>query len=112
MTPPDADGLQAGRVAENEEAFRRLNEHIRGRWAHFMPSRLQCASYVCECSDENCATHVQLTDGEYRHARADADRFLIAPQHNTSGQERVVERHDRYWLVEKAASAVLCNGAG
>jgi hypothetical protein len=56
---------------------------------------------VCECSDSACTVRVELSNREYRHARAAAQRFLIAPKHNTTGQERVVERHDRYWLVEK-----------
>jgi hypothetical protein len=99
------NGLQAGRVAANERVFRRLNAHIRGRLERFLPSQLECAAYVCECSDADCTTRLELTEAEYRHARADVDRFVIAPEHNTSGQERVVERHDRYWLVEKQGAA-------
>jgi hypothetical protein len=101
VTGNGVPGLQEGRVAANEEAFRRLNAHLRGRLERFLPWRLKCADYVCECSDGACTVRVELSDREYRHARAAARRFLIAPEHNTSGQERVVERHDRYWLVEK-----------
>jgi hypothetical protein len=104
VTADDVPGLQRGRVAANEEAFRRLNTHVRRRLERFLPWRLKCAAYVCECSDDTCSVRVQLTDREYGHARAAAERFLIAPEHNTSGQEVVVERHDRYWLVEKPAA--------
>ena len=50
---------------------------------------------------------VELTAGEYRRVRATNRRFLVFPDpsHTSPDLETVVERHERYWVVEKNGEA-------
>ena len=72
--------------------------------AWFEPSM---PDWVCECANENCTEAVTLTVAEYEAVRADPTHFLVAPSadHVVAGVERIVERHERYWVVEKAGEA-------
>lgn len=46
---------------------------------------------------------VQLTVAEYESVRAEPTHFFVAPDdgHVIVDVERVVERQERYWIVEK-----------
>jgi len=95
------------RAARNEDLFRKLNEAIEpmnSAQAWFEPS---IPDWVCECADESCTEAVNLTAAEYEAVRADPTHFLVAPslKHVVGSVERVVERHERYWVVEKAGAA-------
>lgn len=63
--------------------------------------------FICECSDPSCTAVVRLTLAEYEHVRGDGRRFFNLPGHeHASGPwGRVVERHDRYLVVEKVGDA-------
>jgi hypothetical protein len=41
--------------------------------------------------------------------RSRGDRFLIAPRHENPDVERVVYRHDRYWIVQKHRDLVAAS---
>lgn len=102
-SPPDL----SERVAWNEDRFRKINERIEptnAAHAWFEPSM---PDWVCECANEECAEAVQMTVAEYEAVRADPTHFLVVPssEHVVSAIERVVERYDRYWVVEKAGKA-------
>jgi hypothetical protein len=58
-------------------------------------------SATCECSNTDCVERIDITPSEHRMARTRDDRFLIAPRHDNPEIERVVYRHDRYWIVQK-----------
>jgi hypothetical protein len=95
------------RVAWNEDRFRKINERIEptnAAHAWFEPSMPE---WVCECANEDCAQAVQMTVAEYEAVRADPTHFLVVPssEHVVSAIEHVVERYDRYWVVEKAGRA-------
>jgi hypothetical protein len=95
------------RAARNEDRFRKLNEAIEpmnAAQAWFEPSM---PDWVCECANESCTEAVTLTVADYEAVRADPTRFLVAPSpdHVMGEVERVVERHERYWVVEKGGSA-------
>jgi hypothetical protein len=59
------------------------------------------SSTECECGDETCFDKLTVSLGEYRDVRSRDDWFLIAPGHEKVEVERVVERRDGYWVVEK-----------
>ena len=63
--------------------------------------------FICECEQTDCSLVLELTPGEYRTVRAEGVRFLVAPDatHTNPEVETVVERHDRYWVVEKHGEA-------
>jgi hypothetical protein len=95
------DDLQRQRLAQNEEAFREINERITMRVERFQYLDTVVQTVICECSDEKCVERVSLTPKEYRFVRSKPDRFVVAPGHDEPEIERVIYRHDRYWVVEK-----------
>lgn len=79
--------------ARSEAAFRELNELMSPR------------RYACECSSPTCFATLDLTEDEYEAARSHPRRFVIRPGHDSAAIERVVERHDTHWVVEKVGVA-------
>ena len=86
------------RVAMNEATFRKVNEAMKVGQdpAGLLP-------FVCECGRLGCSKLVQLTRGEYEGIRENPRRFAIVDGHEILETEEIVERHDRYLVVEKVA---------
>jgi hypothetical protein len=84
------------RVAMNEATFRKVNE---GMEAGQDDSNL--LSFVCECGRLNCTKLIQLTREEYEGIRENSRRFAIVDGHEIVEAEEIVERHERYVVVEK-----------
>jgi hypothetical protein len=91
----DSSGKQ--RVAMNEATFRKVNE---GMEAGQDDSGL--LSFVCECGRLKCTRLLQLTRDEYEDIRESPRRFAIVDGHEILEAEEIVERHDRYLVVEKS----------
>ena len=85
------------RVAMNEATFRKVNE---GMEVGQDPSGL--LTFVCECGRLGCTMLIQLTRAEYESIRENPRRFAILDGHAILEAEEIVERHDRYLVVEKA----------
>jgi predicted ThiF/HesA family dinucleotide-utilizing enzyme len=85
------------RVAMNEATFRKVNE---GMEASQDPSGL--LTFVCECGRLGCNKLIQLTRAEYEAVRQNPRRFAILDGHEILEAESIVERYDRYLVVEKA----------
>jgi hypothetical protein len=90
----DVQGRQ--RVAMNEATFRKVNE---GMEAGQDPSGL--LTFVCECGRLGCNRLVQLTRAEYEGVRANPRRFAIIHGHELPEVADIVERAERYVVVEK-----------
>jgi hypothetical protein len=84
------------RVAMNEATFRKVNE---GMEAGQGSSGL--LNFVCECGRLHCTSLIQLTRDEYEAVRANPRTFAIVDGHEILEAEEIVERHDRYLVVEK-----------
>ena len=84
------------RGAQNQSLFREVNERIEEIRP---PSTF--VEFVCECTLEGCSERVDLTQQEYESVRSDSNRFAVRPGHVVPGVELVVERTDRYEVVEK-----------
>jgi len=85
------------RAAANEATFRAANEKIDAKRREL---ELEYATpYLCECEDEDCTSIVRLTASEYRRARAEPRRFVVARGHSHRG--RVVDEAPEYVVVEK-----------
>ena len=85
------------RVAMNEATFRKVNEGMEvGQAAEGL------LTFVCECGRMGCNRLVQLSRSEYEGIRANPRRFAILEGHEILEAEAIVERHDRYLVVEKA----------
>ena len=92
------------RLAENEVAFRDVNERVTadveaaaGAHATF--------NVLCECSDTRCMVRIRITPAEYETVHADATQFIVAPEHGNPEIEDVVRRTDSYEVVRKRGDA-------
>ena len=84
------------RVAMNEATFRKVNE---GMEAGQESSGL--LNFVCECGRLHCTKFIELGRAEYEAIRENPRRFAIVDGHEILEAEDIVERHDRYLVVEK-----------
>jgi hypothetical protein len=84
------------RVAMNEATFRKVNEVMEERQD---PSGL--LTFLCECGRLDCSELIQLTLVEYEDVRESSRRFAIVDGHEILETEEIVERRDRYVVVEK-----------
>lgn len=94
------------RAARNENMFRQVNERLHVL-AGIDRSPEPLERFVCECAESGCSHVVELTTDEYRSVRSEGARFLVAPDatHTEPRVEEVIERHERYWVVEKSGAA-------
>ena len=89
--------------ARNEALLRSVNEEIRALdaeagWA----DAEQRFAFQCECGQpEGCDGRVHMTLAEYERVRSQRDRFAVVPGHEDDAIEDVVERTDRYCIVDK-----------
>jgi hypothetical protein len=89
------------RAAMNEAAFRKVNE---GMEVGQDPAGL--LTFICECGRLGCTRMIELTRVEYEGVRENPRRFALVPGHEIEDVETVVERSDRYIVVEKKGEAV------
>lgn len=94
---------RAERQGRNESLFREVNEriaevnqtfHVEGR-----------SEFLCECSREECKEPISISIDEYETVRRAPTRFFVIPGHEDESVERVIERSDRYVVVEKFGEA-------
>jgi hypothetical protein len=95
------------RVAQNQSRFRDYNERIEPHNRVHTWTEPPMPDWVCECAFVECVLPVRLTIAEYEAIRAYPTRFLVAPsdEHVVPEVERVIERDERYWVVEKLGQA-------
>ena len=90
------------RAAKNQSLFREVNERIEPLDEAFMIIKF-LNDFVCECANESCTEHVELSVEEYEALRQHPKRFFVSPDddHVWPDVERIAEKHERYWVVEK-----------
>ena len=93
------DRIGKGRVGRNEATFRRINESVETDYAETDYSGL--IGFLCECGDPDCEQTIELTPAEYESVRANPRRFAVIGHHAIETTEDIVERHQRYAVVEK-----------
>ena len=90
------------RLAKNEALFREVNARIRElseRWDLGEPDLI---AFVCECSRAGCSDAVELTLEEYERVRSEPTQFFVVPGHEDGRiDDGIVERHDRFTVVQK-----------
>jgi hypothetical protein len=98
------DVEQQRRVAANEAWFRANNESIRTGIERFageeQPTELQ-GHFMCECAVSECRELLQMSLADYTRVRTGDAWFAVQPDHVISSAERVVERNENFWIVEK-----------
>lgn len=100
--PNDDDGRvddRERRVIRNETLFREVNERIEDVSREVPESEL--LEFLCECGEASCGEHIELTRDEYERVRRASVWFAIKPGHEHPDFERVVERHERFSVIEK-----------
>jgi hypothetical protein len=88
------------RLAENEAAFRDVNESLR-YVAVQGTATVQTMRLVCECGDAACSEFVEVTPTEYEGVRAVATHFIVRPGHVAPDIEQVTVANERFAVVEK-----------
>ena len=83
------------RAATNQSLFRDVNERIEEIASGSF------ASFVCECMNARCDERVDVTVERYEKIRAHPTWFFVLPGHEVLEVEAIVERADRYLIVEK-----------
>ena len=86
------------RLAANEALFREVNERIAEVSERFA---LEEVSAICECATVDCTQRFDLSRRDYKEVRSASIQFVLVPGHEKPDIERVVERRDRYLIVEK-----------
>jgi hypothetical protein len=84
------------RLARNQALFREVNEQI-----ETLPGSNQEVEFVCECSDTDCVSTVEVSIQEYERVRSNATWFIIRRGHEVPEIERVISQADGYAIVEK-----------
>ena len=91
------------RQAANEAVYRETNERRaavdkQAAWAESG----ELFEFVCECgADGGCEGRIEMTLDDYDAVRQQDDRFAVVPGHESPEIEAVVERHERYVVVDK-----------
>jgi hypothetical protein len=93
------------KAARNQALFREVNERIVEITERDHVPRQERWDFVCECSDVGCVDTISLTPVEYEAIRLLPTRFPIKPGHEVPEVERVVWKHEGYWIVEKFGKA-------
>jgi hypothetical protein len=91
---------RARRVEKNEQTFRAYNER-REQFEKAVLGEDELAPFVCECADTSCWAVMALSVEEFEAAHDCENHYSVVPGHVMPEFERVVERHDRYWIVAK-----------
>ena len=91
------------RLAKNEALFRDVNERVRE-----IDERQAVATgpdtlwdFLCECGHADCTQPISLRLSEYERARSDPVVFAVVPGHERPEVERVIQKSERFVLVEK-----------
>jgi hypothetical protein len=88
------------RLAMNESLFRDVNERVRAI-AERHGDDDHVYEFYCECSNADCTFQLRATLAEYESVREHSARFMIAVNHSLPEIEVVVEKNERWWVVEK-----------
>jgi hypothetical protein len=97
---------RGARAARNQSLFREINERVKALNDGFSMV-LPVGEWICECADETCVVRLELSAQAYEAVRADGTHFIVAASdtHVFPDVERVTERNERYWVVEKFGRA-------
>jgi hypothetical protein len=100
------------RTAANEALLREVNDRIEdvGEHLRVLPDG-DTLDFRCECGRSGCDSLISMSVREYAHVRSDNDRFAVTPGHESEEIERVVERTDRYLIVDKRPAVERVVGA-
>ncbi len=90
------------RGARTQSLYRDVNERVKEINEAFS-AYAPLGDWICECADDACSERIMVTPEEYEAVRGNPRRFAVAPaEHHVFRElERLVEKHERFWVVEK-----------
>jgi len=106
MATETAHEAHERRAGKNQSLFRDINEGVREvNQAHAVQFLL--SDWICECADQACTDRIEMSLEQYEKVRERPTSFIVAPskEHAVPDVERVAEKHERYWVVEKLGEA-------
>lgn len=95
----DARTARLIRLSKNQALFRDVNERVAKVAEEFVT--YGPLSFVCECSNTECGSQLELTHEEYERVRTVANWFLIRPGHDIRDIEEIVDSNERFAIVAK-----------
>jgi hypothetical protein len=99
LTHQEVPNEQAREVGRHQSLFREVNERI-DELAEAFELRDE-VPILCECGTTDCNERIVLTQAEYGDLRRSPTHFAVLPGHEIPTVERVVERNERFIVVEK-----------
>jgi hypothetical protein len=90
-------------VGQRQALYREVNERIGDLAEHLDLG--EAIPLLCECGNGGCDERLELTRAEYERLRRYPTRFAVLPGHQIPGVERVIEEHERFFVVEKLGEA-------
>jgi len=93
---------RAARVSENEALFRNVNERIE-QINELFATVTDKFEVICECADSGCVTQISIGNDAYEQVRTDATLFIVAPGHENSELEDIIDTQSDYLVVRKHA---------
>ena len=90
---------------KNEALLRATNREIERASEELGETGGSEIEVLCECGREGCRAVLSLTIGEYDRIHSERDRFIVLPGHENADLEQVVERTERYCIVDKFGEA-------
>jgi hypothetical protein len=88
---------RASHNAKNQAIFRDVNDRIAELSAEWQAGEMEI---FCECSRTGCTGLIHVANNDYERIRRSPGWFLIIPGHLASESDRVVERHQRFDVIE------------
>lgn len=106
MTNDNSAVSPAVGLVENEKLLRQSNERAQKRVKRDFTSaeRAQTAiHFYCECANTPCNMRIRLTESEYEAIHSDRNKFIVAKGHEIPSIEKIVAKHDDFYVIEKYA---------
>ena len=100
-------GVWEERAGRNEALFREVNENIAKLDERLSVDESAPLPVICECSRPDCTAQLEISRDEYARVRGHANWFIVAPGHEQSSLEHVVEGYRDYVIVEKYGAAAV-----
>ena len=95
------------RATKIHSLFRAGNERLKNFNEQWFGAVLPRGGWVCECANDTCLEHIDMASSEYEAIRQHEACFFVAPrdEHVWPDVECVIERNERYWIVEMTGHA-------
>jgi hypothetical protein len=106
MGAVEESGYEARDIGHRQSLYREVNERIE-ELAGNLDLRDELP-IVCECGSTSCQERIVLRHDEYEQIRRIPTHFAVCHGHDIPMFERVVEKNERFIVVEKfGASAIV-----